>query len=77
MIIKKKSCNSCNENLVNNPVVDTAQLVEGTEETFCPYAASSEYIRKAIDTLAEFAGDEDCAQEAIANLSVILMDLQK
>lgn len=77
MRIKKKSCNACDESLVNNSVVDTTQPVEGTEETFCPYAASSDYIRKAIDTLAEFAGDEDCAQEAIANLSVILMDLQK
>ncbi len=77
MRIKKKSCNACDESLVNTSVVDTTQPVEGTEETFCPYTASSDHIRKAIDILAEFASDDDDAQEAIANLSVILMDLQK
>lgn len=41
------------------------------------YQESREYIRAAIDTLGQTAKDDPVARESIANLSVVLLDLQK
>ena len=40
------------------------------------YAESIEYIKSAISALGAVAKDDNIAKEAIANLSVILLDLQ-
>lgn len=39
------------------------------------YAQSKKYIKSAIDALGEVAKDDVLAREAIANLSVVLFDL--
>ena len=38
---------------------------------------ASTYIKQAIDELGQVAKDDIVAKEAIANLSVVLLDLQK
>lgn len=41
------------------------------------YTESTDYIRSAIYALAPVAKDDVLAQEAIANLSVVLFELQE
>lgn len=38
---------------------------------------ASTYIKQAIDALGQIAKDDIVAKESIANLSVVLLDLQK
>lgn len=40
------------------------------------YQSSIDYIKLAIDSLGEVASDDPIAKEAIANLSVVLLDLK-
>ena len=56
------------ENL--NPAVETPVNANRS------YERSRKYIRAAIDCLGTNAKDDVLAKEAIANLSVILLDLQ-
>ena len=46
-----------------------------TADTGCPYDEAAEYIYAAIDKLAE-CGDDEIAQQCIADLSVVLLTLQ-
>ena len=41
------------------------------------YAEACKYIRSAIDILGKSAKDDVLAQESIANLGVVLLDLNK
>lgn len=40
------------------------------------YQSSIDYIKLAIDSLGEIASDDPIAKDAIANLSVVLLDLK-
>lgn len=58
----------------NAPVVqEVSQPVEAAKSD---YSESIDYIKSAIDCLCPHAKDSVVAKEAIANLSVILLDLQ-
>lgn len=53
-----------------------------SEETKVPvksasYSEACKYIRSAIDVLGKSAKDDVLAQESIANLGVVLLDLNK
>lgn len=50
------------------------QSVEPIAE--CSYESAIDCIKSAIDKLAECGSEDERAMEAIANLSVILFDLQ-
>lgn len=47
------------------------------EPEVCPYGECIDYIHQAIDCLATCAKDDPIAKESIANLSVVLLDLQQ
>lgn len=49
--------------------------VEATTTT--NYSAAQRYIKAAIDALGKHAKEDILAQESIANLSVVLLDLQQ
>lgn len=86
MRITKKPINA--DNIVDDALVDVAvdapvevapvdELVEVAPAVPC-YDACIEHIHQAIDCLAECANttNDAKAKEAIANLSVVLLDLQ-
>lgn len=52
-------------------------LEELIPESTCSYEECINHIHEAIDCLAECAKDDPIAKESIANLSVVLLDLQK
>ena len=52
-----------------NDTIDTKQPSKS-------YAEAQKHIRAAIDCLGKAAKDNIIAQESIANLSVVLLDLQ-
>lgn len=85
MRITKKPINA--DNIVDDVLVDVAEVIpvdetseEGVDvEPVVPcYDACIEHIHQAIDCLAECANttNDTKAKEAIANLSVVLLDLQ-
>lgn len=52
--------------------IEAATAVENSNT----YAACIEHIRQAIDCLADCAKDDPLARDAIADLSVVLFELQ-
>lgn len=54
-------------------LLDEADIVEET----CAYDQCIDYIHQAIDCLVPCANEDPVAKESIANLSVVLLDLQK
>lgn len=59
-----------------NASVDANTTVTATENVSGKYDECIDYIRSAISSLGPAAKDDVMAREAIANLSVILFDLQ-
>ncbi len=53
------------------PIVSAENMIEENNK----YASAIGHIRSAIDALGEIAKDDELAKESIANLSVILLDL--
>lgn len=70
MRIQKKSA------VMSNDMLDELEPVLAPDTT-CSYDDCIEHIHQAIDCLAECAQDDPLAKESIANLSVVLLDLQK
>ena len=59
-------------------VAEAESVVSATEPvTDTRYISASKYIRSAIDELGKIAKDDVLAQESIANLGVVLLDLNK
>lgn len=58
---------------INRADKKSVATVKGSIE--CDLAST--YIKQAIDELGQVAKDDIVAKEAIANLSVVLLDLQK
>lgn len=58
---------------INRADKKSEAVVKGSIE--CDLAST--YIKQAIDELGQVAKDDIVAKEAIANLSVVLLDLQK
>lgn len=56
-----------------NDTIDTKQPSVKASKS---YAEAQKHIRAAIDCLGRAAKDNIIAQESIANLSVVLLDLQ-
>lgn len=68
----KKNCKSCDKS-----VTDTNQPINSSSEKYDKaYADAIDDIKSAIHSLTTIAKNDHTAQEAIANLSVILMDLK-
>lgn len=65
----------------DNNIDDSEILEEGIEEfdmfDSSKYADGIDNIRRAINSLVDVAADDEIAQQAIINLSVILFDLQQ
>lgn len=55
---------------------DAASPAEEVAQTGCQYSAACEHIHAAINSLADCAKEDQHAREAIANLSVVLLDLK-
>lgn len=53
------------------------EFIEEPEAPVCPYGECIDFIHAAIDCLATCAKDDPIAKESIANLSVVLLDLQQ
>lgn len=53
---------------------DVIEVAEGTTQEPCPYDGAISCIKGAIDALAQLPDDE-VARDSIANLSVVLFDL--
>ena len=51
---------------------ETNTVTEGKSK----YQDTIDYIKAAIDSLGNIAQDDDLAKDAIANLSVVLLDLK-
>ena len=71
----KRPIKACDE------IVDVAALGDATSgsivsEATCKYCNAIEYIKNAISDLAIGAGEDPIALDAIANLSVVLLDLK-
>lgn len=60
------------QNVVESETVATAERVVDNR-----YVGASKYIRSAIEELGKIAKDDVLAQESIANLGVVLLDLNK
>lgn len=60
----------------NNRKPDTAKPQTSASDNSGKYDECIQFIRSAIDCLGVNAKNDDKAKEAIANLSVILFDLQ-
>lgn len=45
-------------------------------QTDCPFTQAKDFIQSAINSLATVAGESQIAKDSIANLAVVLMDLQ-
>ena len=60
---------------ISKKPIQSADTVLDTVDT-CKYSESIEYIKNAIQALANIAKDDEMAKDAIANLSVILFDLK-
>lgn len=54
----------------------TSPVLSATQDVTDKYNASIDYIKSAINSLGVDAKGDKVAQDAIANLSVILFDLQ-
>lgn len=52
------------------------QNTEGVTEVKNKYQDSIDYIKAAIDNLGTMAEEDSTARDAIANLSVVLLDLK-
>lgn len=74
MKIKKSSIQSC-DSLLNTANVSTSELNTISNQC-CPYDEAKNYIQSAISALSSIAKDDVVAKESIANLAVVLMDLQ-
>jgi len=75
MNITKRSIKSAEELENLDPVLAPEEMVE--EAPVCTYDECIQHIHEAIDCLAACAKDDPIAKESIANLSVVLLDLQK
>lgn len=73
MKVKKSTkINSCNSsNIGTNPISSNSNLIQHS-----PYEEAKGYIQSAISSLSIIANDDNIAKESIANLAVVLMDLQ-
>lgn len=80
MNITKRSIKSAEELENLEPVLGPDEMVEEEfveEAPVCSYDECIQHIHEAIDCLAVCAKDDPIAKESIANLSVVLLDLQK
>lgn len=59
-----------------NKKVCAAKETNTVTEVKSKYQATIDYIKAAIDSLGSIAQDDDLAKDAIANLSVVLLDLK-
>lgn len=57
------------------PVSDKSQPITGSGKDM--YSVSLKHIRQAIDALGEISKDNKVAKDAIANLSVVYMELSE
>lgn len=80
MKISRNKVPDCDLTIYENCKQEGASVKTETEvivETaISPEAEAKDLIRQAIDTLAQVAQQNDVAKEAIANLSVVLLELQ-
>lgn len=54
-----------------NQFADVTQVVDN-----CPYASAKCYIKSAISELSKIASSDVVAKDSIANLAVVLLDLE-
>lgn len=66
---------------INKKTIKSAETLDNLDPVLapntCPYDECITHIHEAIDCLAGCAQDNPIAKEAIANLSVVLLDLQQ
>lgn len=70
---KKHPIKSC-DNIPNGATID--QFSTSDQFTCCPYTQAKEFIQSAINSLANVANENPIAKDSIANLAVVLLDLQ-
>ena len=73
--MKIKKTNACDLQK-KTEIPEDREPVLGEENTECKYGTACDSIMQAIRDLTAFAEDE-VAQDSIANLSVVLFDLQQ
>lgn len=75
---KVKACNDPYSTLCqqanDTKIPNSAKLPENEP---CPYEQAECYLKSAICALSSVAKDDPIAKESIANIAVILLDLQK
>lgn len=78
MKIKKSSkVKACNEPLIQQPLTQSTPLAQVVGEVGTDHKANACcYIQSAISELSTIASVDSIAKESLANLAVVLLDLQ-